>query len=85
MSQASLGRQQAFETSVQSAAAIILLLWDECIATEFRCSMKISKHVRAPTQTKDDCHQSRPLVQAITNLIVERAKAGLITKTMKVK
>ena len=44
---------------------------------------KINKHLRAPAQTKDDCH--RPLLQAITNLIVERAKAGLITKIMKVK
>ena len=57
---------------------------DECIATDSRCSMqKINKHLRAPAQTKDDCH--RPLLQAITNLIVERAKAGLITKIMKVK
>ena len=44
---------------------------------------KINKHLRALAQTKDDCH--RPLLQAITNLIVERAKAGLITKIMKVK
>ena len=33
--------------------------------------------------TRDDCHQ--PLLQAITTLIVKRAKAGLITKIMKVK
>ena len=57
---------------------------DECIATDSRCSMqKINKHLRAPAQTKDDCHQ--PLLQAITTLIVERAKAGLLTKIMKVK
>ena len=38
---------------------------DECIATDSRCSMqKINKHLRAPAQTKDDCHQS--LLQAIT-------------------
>ena len=57
---------------------------DECIATDSRCSMqKINKHLRGPAQTKSDCH--RLLLQAITNLIVERAKAGLITKIMKVK
>ena len=57
---------------------------DECIATDSRCSMqKINKHLRAPAQTKDDCH--RPLLQAITKLIVERAKTGLTTKIMKVK
>ena len=41
------------------------------------------KHLRAPAQTRDDCHQ--PLLQAITTLIVERAEAGLLTKIMKVK
>ena len=57
---------------------------DECIPTDSRCSMqKINKHLRAPAQTKDDCHQ--PLLQAITTLIVERAKTGLTTKIMKVK
>ena len=57
---------------------------DECIATDSRCSkQKINKHLRAPAQTKDDCHQ--PLLQAITTLIVERAKTGLTTKIMKVK
>ena len=57
---------------------------DECIATDSRCSMqKINKHLRAPAQTKDDCH--RPLLQAITTLIVERAKTGPTTKIMKVK
>ena len=56
----------------------------ECIATDSRCSMqKINKHLRAPAQTKDDCHQ--PLLQAITSLIVDRAKTGLTTKIMKVK
>ena len=31
---------------------------DECIATDSRCSMqKINKHLQAPAQTKDDCHQ----------------------------
>ena len=44
---------------------------------------KIYKHLQAPAQTKDNCHQ--PLSRAITNLIVERAKAGLITKILKVK
>ena len=37
---------------------------DECIATDSRCSMqKINsiQHLRAPAQTKDDCHQ--PLLQ----------------------
>ena len=57
---------------------------DECIATDFRCSMqKMNKHLRAPAQTKDDCHQ--PLLQTITALIVERVKAGLVTTIMKVK
>ena len=42
---------------------------DECIATDSRCSMqKRNEHLRAPAQTKDDCHQ--PLLQAITTLIV---------------
>lgn len=57
---------------------------DECIATDSRCLMqKINKHLRAPAQTKDDCHQ--PLLHAITTLIVERAKTGLTTKIVKVK
>ena len=57
---------------------------NECIATDSRCSMqKINKHLRAPAQTKDDCPQ--PLLQAITSLIVDRAKTGLTTKIMKVK
>ena len=57
---------------------------NECIATDSRCSMqKINKHLRALAQTKDDCHQ--PMLQAITSLIVDRAKTGLSTKIMKVK
>ena len=57
---------------------------NECIATDSRCSaQKIDKHVRAPAQTKNDCHQ--PLLQAITSLIVDREKAGLFTKIMKGK
>ena len=59
---------------------------DECIATDSKCSMqKINKHLQAPAQTKDDCHQ--PLLHAyvITSLIVHRAKTGLTTKIMKVK
>ena len=57
---------------------------DESIATDSRCWMqKINRHLRAPAQTKDDCHQ--PLLQAITTLIMDRAKAGLLTKIMKVK
>ena len=56
---------------------------NECIATDSRCSMqKMNKHLRAPAQTKDDCHQ--PLLQAITSLIVDQAKTGLTTKIMKV-
>ena len=56
---------------------------DECIATNSRCSLQTSnKHLRAPAQTKDDCHQ---LLLATSNPIVKQAKAGLITKTVKVK
>ena len=43
----------------------------------------MQKHLRAPAQTNHDCHQ--PLLQAITSLIVERAKTGLTTKIMKMK
>ena len=51
---------------------------DETIATDSKCSMdKIAKHIRNPTLTTNDCHQ--PMLQAIVQLLVGRAKAGVKT------
>ena len=38
---------------------------------------KINKQLRAPAQSKDDCH--RPMLQAIVQLITDRANNGLMT------
>ena len=57
---------------------------DEIIATDSKCSMdKVVKHIRNPTLTENDCHQ--PMLQAIVQLLVGRAKADLKTTLMKVK
>ena len=57
---------------------------DEKIATDSKCSMdKIAKHLRDPKLTTNDCHQ--PMLQAIVQLLTDRARVGLQTTLMKVK
>ena len=58
---------------------------DEIIATDSKCSMdiKVAKHIRNPILTADDCHQ--PMLEAIANLLIRRARASLQTTLMKVK
>ena len=57
---------------------------DEVIATDSKCSMdKIAKHMRDPTLTVNDIH--RPMLQAITELLVQRASNSVKTTLMKVK
>ena len=57
---------------------------DEVIATDSKCSMdKIAKHMRDPALTVNDIH--RPMLQAITELLVQRASNCVKTTLMKVK
>ena len=56
----------------------------ECIATDSMCSMqKIARHLSSPESTINDCH--RPLLEAIGQALLQRARNNEETVIVKVK
>ena len=76
-------------TRAELAALLVALRecrpeYDEIIATVSKCSMdKIAMHLKHPTSTINDPH--RPMLEAIVQLLVNRARDAQYTRLMKVK